>query len=53
MQDSNKNGIPDQFEYTEQADVDTFTPQGNAFDNAYENEEQIAQNIPDYKNYKW
>ena len=53
MQDNNKNGIPDQFDYTEQADVDTFTPQGNAFDNAYENEEQIAQNIPDYKNYKW
>lgn len=53
MQDNNKNGIPDQFEYTEQADVDTFTPQGNAFDNAYENEEQIAQSIPDYKNYKW
>lgn len=51
MQDSNKNGIPDWYE--QRQDVDQFTPQGNAFDNAYENEEQIAQNIPDYKNYKW
>ena len=51
MQDSNKNGIPDWYE--QRQDVDQFTPQGNAFDNAYESEEQIAQNIPDYKNYKW
>lgn len=51
MQDNNKNGIPDWYE--QKQDVDQFTPQGNAFDNAYESEEQIAQNIPDYKNYKW
>ena len=52
-QDLNNNGIPDKFEFTEQSDTEQFTPQGNAFDNAYENEEQIANSIPDYKKYKW
>lgn len=51
MQDSNKNGIPDWYE--QRQDVDQFTPQGNAFDNAYESEEQIAQNIPNFREYKW
>lgn len=53
MQDSNKNGIPDKFEYQETSDLVDFKPQGNAFDYAYENEDQIAKNIPDYKNYQW
>ena len=57
MQDSNvdlnNNGIPDVFEYQEISDLVDFKPQGNAFDNAYENEEQIAKNIPDYKQYQW
>jgi hypothetical protein len=53
MQDNNNNGIPDQFEYQETSDLVDFKPQGNAFDYAYENEEQIAKNIPDYKNYQW
>lgn len=53
MQDSNKNGIPDQFEYQETSDLVDFKPQGNAFDYAYENEDQIAKNIPDYKSYQW
>ena len=51
--DLNNNGIPDQFEYQESADLDNFEPQGNAFDYAYENENQIAENIPDYKQYQW
>lgn len=51
--DLNNNGIPDQFEYQESSDLVDFKPQGNAFDYAYENEDQIAENIPDYKNYQW
>ena len=51
MQDKNNNNIPDWMEDRE--DDAEFTPQGNAFDLAYENEEQIANNIPDYQNYKW
>ena len=51
MQDNNNNNIPDWMEDRE--DDAEFTPQGNAFDLAYENEEQIANNIPDYQNYKW
>ena len=51
--DLNNNGIPDVFEYQEANDLVDFKPQGNAFDNAYENEEQIAKNIPDYKQYQW
>lgn len=53
MQDKNNNGIPDQFEYQETADLVDFKPQGNAFDYAYDNEAQIAESIPDYKNYQW
>lgn len=53
MQDKNNNGIPDQFEYQETSDLVDFKPQGNAFDYAYENEDQIAKNIPDYKNFRW
>lgn len=53
MQDKNNNGIPDQFEYQETSDLVDFKPQGNAFDYAYENEDQIAKNIPDYKQYQW
>ena len=49
----NNNGIPDQLEYQESSDLVDFKPQGNAFDYAYENEDQIAENIPDYKNYQW
>ena len=52
-EDLNNNGIPDQFEYQESSDLVDFKPQGNAFDYAYENEGQIAENIPDYKNYQW
>lgn len=51
--DLNNNGIPDKFEYQEANDIADFKPQGNAFDNAYESEEQIAKNIPDYKSYQW
>lgn len=53
MQDKNNNGIPDKFEYQETSDLVDFKPQGNAFDYAYENEDQIAKNIPDYKQYQW
>lgn len=53
MQDNNKNGIPDQFEYQESSDLVDFKPQGNAFDDAYESEDQIAAAIPDYKHYQW
>ena len=53
MQDNNNNGIPDMFEYQEANDITDFKPQGNAFDNAYENEEQISAAIPDYKQYQW
>ena len=52
-QDLTNNGIPDQFEYQDSLDLVDFKPQGNAFDYAYENEDQIAENIPDYKNYQW
>ena len=52
-EDLNNNGIPDQFEYQESSDLVDFKPQGNVFDYAYENEDQIAENIPDYKNYQW
>lgn len=51
--DLNNNGIPDKFEYQESSDLVNFKPQGNAFDNAYTSEEQIAKNIPDYKSYQW
>ena len=51
--DLNNNGIPDKFEYTEQVDLQNFQHQGNAFDDAYTSEEQIAKNIPDYKSYQW
>ena len=51
--DLNNNGIPDQFEYQESSDLVDFKPQGDAFDYAYENEDQIAENIPNYKNYQW
>ena len=51
--DLNNNGIPDQFEYQESSDLVDFKPQGNAFDYAYENEDQIAENIPDYQSYQW
>ena len=51
--DLNNNGIPDKFEYQESSDLTDFKPQGNAFDNAYTSEEQIAKNIPDYKSYQW
>ena len=57
MQDSNvdlnNNGVPDKFEYQDAADVSGFQPQGNAFDDAYTSEEQIAKRIPDYKSYQW
>ena len=53
MHDKNNNGVPDQFEYQESSDLANFQPQGNAFDNAYTSEEQIAKNIPDYKSYQW
>ena len=52
-EDLNNNGVPDQFEYQDSLDLVDFKPQGNAFDYAYENEDQIAENIPDYKNYQW
>ena len=51
--DLNNNGIPDQFEYQDSSDLVDFQPQGNAFDDAYTSEEQIAKNIPDYKSYQW
>lgn len=51
--DLNNNGIPDKFEYQDAADVSGLQPQGNAFDNAYTSEEQIAKVIPDYKSYQW
>ncbi len=51
--DLNNNGVPDKFEYQESSDLANFKPQGNAFDNAYTSEEQIAKNIPDYKQYQW
>lgn len=51
--DLNNNGIPDKFEYQDAADVSGLQPQGNAFDNAYTSEEQIAKYIPDYKSYQW
>lgn len=51
--DLNNNGIPDKFEYQESSDLANFKPQGNAFDNAYTSEEQIAKYIPDYKSYQW
>ena len=51
--DLNNNGIPDVFEYQEANDLVDFKPQGNAFDNAYENEEQIKSAIPNYREYQW
>ena len=51
--DLNNNGIPDKFEYQDAVDLSNFQPQGNAFDDAYTSEEQIAKNIPDYKSYQW
>lgn len=51
--DLNNNGIPDKFEYQESLDITDFKPQGNAFDNAYENEEQISAAIPNYRDYQW
>ena len=51
--DLNNNGVPDKFEYQDAADISGFQPQGNAFDDAYTSEEQIAKIIPDYKSYQW
>ena len=51
--DLNNNGVPDKFGYQDAVDLSNFQPQGNAFDNAYTSEEQIAKNIPDYKSYQW
>lgn len=51
--DLNNNGIPDKFEYQEASDLVDFKSQGNAFDNAYENEEQIKSAIPNYREYQW
>ena len=51
--DLNNNGVPDKFEYQDAVDLSNFQPQGNAFDNAYTSEEQIAKSIPDYKSYQW
>lgn len=51
--DLNNNGIPDKFEYQDAVDLSNFQPQGNAFDDAYTSEEQIAKSIPDYKSYQW
>lgn len=51
--DLNNNGIPDKFEYKDAVDLSNFQPQGNAFDDAYTSEEQIAKRIPDYKSYQW
>ena len=51
--DLNNNGIPDKFEYQDAVDLSNFQPQGNAFDDAYTSEEQIAKRIPDYKSYQW
>lgn len=51
--DLNNNGVPDKFEYKDAVDLSNFQPQGNAFDDAYTSEEQIAKNIPDYKSYQW
>lgn len=41
--DLNNNGIPDKFEYKDAVDLSNFQPQGNAFDDAYTSEEQIAK----------
>ena len=51
--DLNNNGVPDKFEYKDAVDLSNFQPQGNAFDDAYTSEEQIAKSIPDYKSYQW
>ena len=51
--DLNNNGVPDKFEYKDAVDLSNFQPQGNAFDDAYTSEEQIAKRIPDYKSYQW
>ena len=51
--DLNNNGVPDKFEYQDAVDLSNFQPQGNAFDDAYTSEEQIAKRIPDYKSYQW
>lgn len=51
--DLNNNGVPDKFEYQDAVDLSNFQPQGNAFDDAYTSEEQIAKSIPDYKSYQW
>lgn len=50
LQDKNNNGIPDWAEerFDDQTEF-TDGPMGMA----YTNEDAIAKNIPDYKNYKW
>lgn len=50
LQDKNNNGIPDWAE--ERVDDQTEFADG-PIGMAYEDEDTIAKNIPDYKNYKW
>lgn len=50
MQDKNNNGIPDWFE--SRVDDQTSFPEGD-LGHAYTSEEAIAENIPNYKEYKW
>ena len=50
LQDKNNNGIPDWVE--ERVDDQTEFADG-PMGMAYEDEDTIAKNIPDYKNYKW
>lgn len=51
--DLNNNGIPDWAEERQDDWENHPTEPGSPFSFAYENEQQVADLVPDYKNYKW
>ena len=51
--DLNNNGIPDWAEERQDDWENHPTEPGSPFSFAYKNEKQVANLVPDYKNYKW
>ena len=51
--DLNNNGIPDWVEERQDDWENHPTEPGSPFSFAYKNEKQVANLVPDYKNYKW
>ena len=51
--DLNNNGVPDWAEERQDDWENHSVDAGSPFAFAYENEQQVADLVPDYKNYKW